>query len=98
MKILKDAHDSLGHRGFYATKSLIEVWFWWPEMEGDVSWYVKTCHACQLRQKSLPRAPPPVTYTPSIFQECHIDTMHMTPALNGCNKILHGRCALLAWP
>ncbi|KNZ73883.1 hypothetical protein J132_09099, partial [Termitomyces sp. J132] len=32
---------------------------------------------------------PTVTYTPSIFQTIHIDTMHITPASNGCKYIVH---------
>jgi hypothetical protein len=76
---------------------LIELRFWWPEMEGDINWYVQTCYPCQLRQKNLPRAPLPVTYTPSMFQEFHVDMIHMTPASNGCNCIVHGRCALTAY-
>ncbi|KNZ77278.1 hypothetical protein J132_05988, partial [Termitomyces sp. J132] len=32
-----------------------------------------------------------------IFQTIHIDTMHMTPASNGCKYIVHCRCALFSW-
>ncbi len=42
MYMMRSAHDLLGHRGFYATKSLLEQRFWWPELEWDVSWYVKS--------------------------------------------------------
>src|ERR1700742_783028 len=41
MFIMRAAHDSLCHKGFFATKALIENRFWWPEMEADISWYVK---------------------------------------------------------
>src|SRR5271169_1013421 len=97
MYMLKAAHDSLGHRGFYATKSLIAERFWWPEMERDVSWYCKTCHVCQTRQRLLLRIPPVVTHTPSIFQVLHADTMHMSPKSNGCGYIIHGRCGMTSW-
>ena len=43
------------------------------------------------------RVPPTLTYTPLLFQVCHIDTMHMTPKLNGCRMILHARDALTNW-
>ena len=33
MRMLASAHDSLGHRGAYATKMLIAKCFWWPEYE-----------------------------------------------------------------
>jgi len=97
MEMLKSAHDSLGHRGFYATKTLVGERFWWPEMERDVSWYCKTCHICQTRQKLLVKIPPIVTHTPSIFQVLHADSMHMSPKSNGCGHITHGRCGMTSW-
>jgi hypothetical protein len=36
IRMLASAHDSLGHRGAYATKMLIAERFWWPEFERDV--------------------------------------------------------------
>ncbi len=71
--------------------------FWWPELERDAHWHVKTCHVCQLRQKTLIQIPRTVTHTPSIFQQLHIDTMHMSPPSNGYGYIVHGRCALTSW-
>ena len=97
MYLMKASHDSLGHRGFYATKTLIAERFWWPEMERDISWYVKTCDICQKRQKLLVKIPPIVTHTPSIFQVLHADTMYMTPKSNGCGHIVHGRCGMTSW-
>lgn len=97
MQMLRAAHDALGHRGAYATKQLLVQRFWWPEMERDVNWYVRTCHLCQERQKTLLRIPPTITHTPSLFQVLHADTLHMTPKSNGCGYIVHGRCALSSW-
>ena len=97
MYLLEASHDSLGHRGFYATKTLIAERFWWPEMEQDVSWYCKTCDLCQKWQKLLVKIPPIVTHTPSIFQVLHADTMHMSPKSNGCGHIVHGRCGMTSW-
>jgi hypothetical protein len=97
MYLMKASHDSLGHRGFYATKTLINERFWWPEMERDISWYCKTCDICQKRQKLLVKIPPIVTHTPSIFQVLHADTMHMSPKSNGCGHIVHGRCGMTSW-
>ena len=97
MTILRGAHDANGHRGNFATRSFIAKRFWWPEMERDAELFVKSCHLCQVRQKTLVRIPPMVTETPSIFQTVHIDTMHMTPTSNGHGYIVHGRCALTSW-
>lgn len=91
------AHDHNGHRGFYATRSLLTQRFWWPEMERDINQFVKTCHVCQERQQRLIRIPPTKTVTPSIFEVLHADIMHMTPASNGCKYIVHGRDRLSSW-
>ena len=97
MYLMKASHDNLGHRGFYATKTLVAERFWWPEMERDISWYCRTCDLCQKWQKLLVKIPPVVTHTPSIFQVLHADTMHMSPKSNGCGHILHGRCGMTSW-
>jgi hypothetical protein len=97
MYIMRSLHDHLGHKGSFATKEFVSERFWWPEMEQDIHWYVKSCHVCQLRQKTLVRIPPTVTHTPGLFQVIHVDVMHMTPASNGCKYIVHGRCALSSW-
>lgn len=94
MYMMRAAHDALGHRGSFATKCLLERRFWWPDLEGDVRWYVKTCHLCQKRQLAIMKAPPVVSSTPSVFQRVHSDVMHMSENSNGCNFIADARCAL----
>jgi hypothetical protein len=94
MYMMRSAHDSLGHRGGFATKSLLEQRFWWPDLEGDVRWYARTCHLCQKRQLAIMKAPPTVSTTPSIFQKIHTDVMHMSETSNGCNFLADARCAL----
>ena len=97
MYLMKASHDNLGHWGFYATRTLVGERFWWPEMEQDISWYVKTCDLCQKRQKLLVKVPPVVTHTLSIFQVLHADSMHMSPKSNGCGYIIHGQCGMTSW-
>lgn len=97
MYMLRATHDAVGHRGFFATNALISKRFWWPEMDSDVTWYVKTCKPCQERQKQLIDVPPTITHTPSIFQVIHVDSMQMSPPSNGKEHIAHGRCALTQW-
>ncbi len=79
-------------------KSLLEQRFWWPELVRDVSWYVKTCHMCQVRQKTMLRVPPTRTETPSLFQKVHCDTMVMPIPSNQCKYIVHVRDSLSSWP
>src|ERR1700753_3031656 len=97
MFVMRAAHDSLGHRGIYATKSLIDIRMWWPESERDVAWYVKTCEMCQLRQKRLLRIPPVLTATPSIFQKIHVDVMIVGMVSNGHKYVISARDALSRW-
>jgi hypothetical protein len=97
MYMMRASHDSLGHKGAYATKSLIDLRFWWPDCSQDMDWYVKTCHLCQVRQKTLLRIPPKPTMVPSIFQKVHVDVMIMGTPSNGCRLLVAARCALTRW-
>ena len=97
IRLLKACHNEMGHRGTYATGRMLQQQFWWPEIEEDAIWYVKTCHLCQIRQRIVLETPPVVTHTPSIFQVLPADTVHITPPSNGCKYIVHGRCGLLSW-
>lgn len=47
--LLRAAHDDLGHKGVFSVQSHLSVRFWWPTLEQDVKWFVRTCHECQLR-------------------------------------------------
>jgi hypothetical protein len=94
MFMMRATHNSLGHRGVFSTRSLLELRFWWPEMERDIAWFVRTCEVCQKRDKALHRTPPVQTMTPSIFQKIHVDVMNMSITSNGCKYIIAARCAL----
>jgi hypothetical protein len=72
---LNDNDHHLDHKESYATKEFISEQFWWPELERDVHWYVKTCHVCQVWQKTLIQIPLTVTDTPRLFQIIHVDVM-----------------------
>lgn len=95
--MMHSAHDHLGHKGVFATKELIRKRFWWPDLDGDVNWFVKTCLACQHRRLEWIKIPPTLTHTPSLFQKIHVDTFHLSTPSNGCKYIVHGRCALSSW-
>ena len=94
MYMMRGSHDSLGHKGAYATKCMIELRFWWPDYTKDVEWYVKTCHLCQVRQKTLLRIPPVPTMTPSVFQKIHTDVMIMGVPSNGYRLVVAARDSL----
>jgi hypothetical protein len=97
MYMMRARHNPLGHCGFFATKELLGTRFWWLEMEHDISWYIKSCHLCQMQEWTLLSIPPTVMHTPSIFQILHTDTLHMSPPSNGHKYIVQGRCALSSW-
>ena len=58
LRMLQAAHDCIGHQGIYATSKLLLQRFWWPDLETDVVWYVRSCHVCQIRQKIAMEIPP----------------------------------------
>ena len=97
LRIIRTAHDDIGHKGFYATRTLIMERFWWPHMQYDISWFVRTCHHCQVRQTRQVLLPPTVATPAPLFLKMYADTMHM-PTSAGYRYILQGRCSLSAWP
>jgi len=51
MRLLKACHNKMGHQGAYAMGRMLQQRFWWPEIEEDVIWYIKSYHLCQVRQR-----------------------------------------------
>ena len=48
-KVIKVAHDSIfgGHLGIKKTKDRIQTNFYWPDMQGDVTGFCRSCDVCQ---------------------------------------------------
>jgi len=97
LRILAHAHDQLGHKGFYSTRRTIADRFWWPSLDKDLAWYLKTCHQCQIRSVEKTVLPPLVATPAPLFRKAYIDSMHM-PAARGFSYIVQARCSLTAWP
>ena len=97
VRILQSCHDDLGHRGTFATRALVVERFWWPSIEVDIIWYVRSCDICQMRQIRQIHIPPTVATPAPVFAKIHIDTMHM-PASGGYKYIVQGRCSLTQYP
>jgi len=53
LRLIEYAHDTLGHKGIFATTRNLLLRFWWPLLNEDVRWYTRSCHQCQLRQTEL---------------------------------------------
>jgi Integrase zinc binding domain len=49
LTLIMQAHDELGHKGLYLMQCMLLDRFWWPRLEHDVTWFIKTCHECQIR-------------------------------------------------
>jgi hypothetical protein len=94
--VLREAHDKLGHKGFYSTLRTLLDRFWWPALTDDIKQFIKTCHECQIRQTTKVLLPPTVAIPATLFRKVYIDTMLMPPAL-GFRYIVQARCSLTAW-
>jgi len=94
IRLLRSRYDETGHKGSYATNKLLQQRFWWPEIEEDAVWYVRTYHICQVRQRRALELLPVVTHISSIFQVLHANTVHMNSPSNSCKYIVHERCGL----
>ena len=66
-------------------------------MGGDISWYVRTCHLCQLRKTQNVVIPPIVATPAPLFAKIYYDTMHL-PKSGSFKYIVQGRCSLVHWP
>ena len=97
LAIMRSAHDDIGHKGVYATRTIITDRFWWPYMLSDIAWYVRTCHICQERQLRQILIPPVVATPAPIFGKIYVDTMHL-PASRSYKYLVQGRCSLTHYP
>jgi hypothetical protein len=66
-------------------------------MSDDISWFVKTCHLCQLRNTQNVLIPPTIAVPAPLFARIYVDTMHL-PASGGYKYLVQGRCSLSHWP
>lgn len=66
-------------------------------MAHDISWFIRTCHLCQLRKTQHVLIPPTVATPAPLFSKVYMDTMHLTPS-SGYKYIVQGRCSLTHWP
>ena len=97
IEILTAAHEDIGHKRFFATRSQVLERFWWPHVQFDIKWFINTCHLCQIRQTTQILIPPIVATPAPIFARMFADTMKM-PASAGFHYIVQGRCSLTGWP
>lgn len=95
--LLAQAHDDLGHKGIFSVRMRLLDRFWWPDLDRDVKWFIRTCHECQIRLLKKIIIPPTVPTPGGLFRKIYIDTMLM-PKAKGYRYIIHARCSLTAYP
>ena len=78
--LVQEAHDMLGHKGLFSVRTRLLDRFWWPMLEHDVKWYIRTCHECQVRLLKKIHIPPTVPTPASLFHKAYIDTFFMPKA------------------
>lgn len=96
-ELIQQAHDKLGHKGIFTVRIRLLDRFWWPYLEQDIKWYIKTCHECQTYLRHSFHIPPTVPTPFMLFRKVYIDTMFM-PKSNGYRYIVHAQCSLSSFP
>jgi hypothetical protein len=76
-RLIRNAHNGLGHKGQYSIGMNLCKRFWWPGLEEDVKWFIETCNECQCRRTHHIAIPPIVPFHGGLFRKVHIDTMLM---------------------
>ena len=76
-RLIKEAHDDLGHKGVFTVRTRLLLHFWWLMLVEDVKWFVRTCHKCQLCQTCQLHIPPTMLVIGGLFRKVHLDTMVM---------------------
>ena len=97
LSLIREAHDELGHKGVYSVRLRLLSRFWWPALNTDVKWFIRTCHECQTRQLTQIRIPPTVATPAPLFRKAYADTMVM-PKVNGFRYVVQARCSLTSYP
>jgi len=97
LRIMTEAHDALRHKGFYSTRQTISDRFWWPMLDKDLTWYLKTCHQCRIRSVTKVILPPTISIPSMLFRKAFTDSMYML-ASHGFSYIVQAHCSLSSWP
>ncbi|KIK14733.1 hypothetical protein PISMIDRAFT_48353, partial [Pisolithus microcarpus 441] len=97
--IIWQAHDDLGHKGIFSTRIHLLTRFWWPMLEQDVHWYIRTCLSggCQIHCLDQIHIPPVVAIPKPLFYKAYVDTFIM-PKSNGYCYVTQACCSLTSYP
>jgi len=96
LDLITQAHNQLRHKQAFWTHRNLTDGFWWPGLYQNITWFIKTCHQCQLWNTWNVFIPPMVTIPAPLFQRVHLDTMFM-PKASGLCYIVQARCSLMSY-
>ena len=95
---LEAFHDKTAHPGAASTSENIRRIYWWPDINKDITDYVRSCETCATTKPNLhPRVPPvQVTDTPSApFEKLGVDLIGpFDPSTRGNRFALVVHCHL----
>ena len=96
-QLLKESHDQLGHKGFYATQHTLGDRFQWLTINTDVQWIISTCYQYQILFFKQVVFLLTVQIPAPLFCKAYINTLHMPPSY-GYKYIVQARDSLTGWP
>lgn len=90
-RVVRDAHDEMGHYGEEKTLKILQRYYWFPRMKQYVKKYLKSCVECAYHKipggkregelHNIPRVPVP-------FYVVHMDHLGPFPEGSGKNKYI----------
>ena len=89
--ILDTHHNKAGHPGITQTIENISKVYIWPKMQDEISYFVRTCDACQRGKPNLrPRIPPlGLSHTPNVpYEMLAFDLIGPLPITSNENKYI----------
>lgn len=95
--LIVQAHDDLGHKGVFTVRLRLLKRFWWPSLDADVRWFIRSCHECQVRNPRRFLIAPTIATPAPLFRKAYLDTFLM-PVSNGFRYVVQGRCSLTGYP
>ena len=91
---------SLSHPGIRGSQKLLSSRFFWPNMHTDISFWARSCIACQKTKVHRHTKPPLGSFPlPSCrFDRLHLDLCGLLPPSRGCTYLLTMVDRYTRWP
>ena len=96
-EVLTSMHDDIGHKGTEATRRAISRRYWWLDWNRDVAVWIRSCHACQVRNERKITIPIVPSAPVRPFRQFHLDCAMMVKS-RGYIAYVAARCATTGYP